>query len=403
MRRSLLLFMVLSTVMSFNTQATDFPSTIEELRLPQAQRELPAQANRYQKQLLEFNERLTGLSAAGHDNDADDQAWVDLVEESGSQLWLSAVNDLQQQQDNDDRPLYWARLQFSRDLRAFASSHDWSANRLQRLLKTLENTSRGRSQIAFDKQADYRILLTGFDPFFLDRHINQSNPSGVVALATDNWHFVIDGQQHVEVQSVMVPVRFADFDQGIIESLLTPIYQHRLADMVLTVSMGRTDFDLEHFPGRRRSAKAPDNLNVYTGATPEHPLLPQLNGAPLPGAEFVKFSLPYQAMLNVKGPYEVNDNHQVTTLEKGQFSPKTLAELRSQTAVSGSGGGYLSNEISYRAVRLRDAMHVMLPVGHIHTPRIAAFDDAANQRIVNQIKALISAAAATELNKSGAQ
>ena len=69
--------------------------------------------------------------------------------------------------------------------------------------------------------------------------------------------------------------------------------------MIVTVSMGRTDFDLEHFPGRRRSSGSPDNLNVYSGGDETKPKIPLLNGAVIEGPEFLEFSLPYRAMQRV--------------------------------------------------------------------------------------------------------
>ena len=52
---------------------------------------------------------------------------------------------------------------------------------------------------------------------------------------------------------------------------------------------------------------------------------------------------------------------------------QALAALRGQTAVQGSGGGYLSNEISYRSIRLANELGVALPMGHIHTPKHRRF------------------------------
>jgi len=78
--------------------------------------------------------------------------------------------------------------------------------------------------------------------------------------------------------------------------------------------MGRSDFDLEHFPGLRRSATAPDNINVYTGANKTNPLVPSLLAVPLIGDEFVRFSLPYKAMMKAKGNYKINYNRGVMVI-----------------------------------------------------------------------------------------
>ena len=173
--------------------------------------------------------------------------------------------------------------------------------------------------------------------------------------------------------------------------------------MIVTVSMGRTDFDLEHFPGRRRSSGSPDNLNVYSGGDETKPKIPLLNGAVIDGPEFLEFSLPYRAMQRVildakqdankqQGevtyPYLINDNRTITTLD-GTFEAKTLAELKDATAVLGSGGGYLSNEISYRSVRLAHKYQPLIPTGHIHTPRLERYDAEQLKTISNQVTEMI--------------
>ncbi len=201
-----------------------------------------------------------------------------------------------------------------------------------------------------------------------------------------------------QIETVMIPVRFNDFDNGIIESLLTPFYRNNSLDMLFTISMGRDNFDIERFPGRNRSADAPDNLNVLTGASHRNPKAPLFNGGTsndgkLNGPEFVQFSLPVEQMQAVKGRWTVKDNRQVRSLSRGQFTASSLAELQNEISVEGSGGGYLSNEISYRSILLRDQFNLNLPVGHIHTPRVKGYDAQTEAEIVEQIKAMIAAAA----------
>jgi len=251
----------------------------------------------------------------------------------------------------------------------------------------LENGSRGRTDLDYSKKTDKRILITGFDPFLLDRNINQSNPSGVAALLLDGQVINYNGIS-AEINTVMVPVRYEDFDQGIIESLLAPYYALNNVDMIATISMGSKDFDLERFPGKRRSVTAPDNANIVYGGTATAPKISSLNDRPLPGNEFVTFSLPVKQMQKAKGPFPINDNHKVVTLEKA-FEPKSLKELEGATAVKGGGGGYLSNEISYRSIRLRDELNSDIPTGHIHTPRIQQFEPETEAKIVKQIKAML--------------
>jgi pyrrolidone-carboxylate peptidase len=232
--------------------------------------------------------------------------------------------------------------------------------------------------------------LTGFDPFLLDRNIEQSNPSGVAAQMLDGLVIEHAGIT-AEINTVIVPVRFVDFDQGFIEKTLAPFYALNSVDMVVTVSMGREDFDLERFPGKRRSASAPGNLNIYSGGSKENPVISQLYNRPLPGPEFVEFSLPVAHMLKAEGKFKINDNHQVTTLEK-TFQPSSLIELKDAIAVEGSGGGYLSNEISYRSIRLKNQLDSSIPTGHIHTPRIKQFEPETNRAIIEQIVKMLELA-----------
>ncbi len=93
-------------------------------------------------------------------------------------------------------------------------------------------------------------------------------------------------------------------------------------------------------------------------------------------------------MQQAQGPYKVIDNHKITTLEK-TYEPATLAELKNSIAVNGSGGGYLSNEISYRSIRLRNQLNSTIPTGHIHTPRIQQFEPETEAKIVKQITAML--------------
>jgi pyrrolidone-carboxylate peptidase len=265
-------------------------------------------------------------------------------------------------------------------------------------LEVFENASRGHSDLAYTKTTNKRILLTGFDPFFLDKNIKQSNPSVLTALLLDGVvieYTNVEGIKIIaEINTAMIPVRYEDFDQGEIEKLLAPFYALNSVDMIATISMGRTDFDLEHFPGLRRSAAAPDNLNIYTGANKVNPIVPNLLANPLAGKkdEFVLFSLPYQTMMKAKGPYKINDNRSVTVLESGKdkdLIANNLTELSGKVSVQGGGGGYLSNEISYRSILLRNKLSSTIPTGHIHTPRISDFDEKTNQAIVNQIQAML--------------
>ncbi|MFT7220926.1 MAG: pyrrolidone-carboxylate peptidase [Candidatus Azotimanducaceae bacterium] len=277
----------------------------------------------------------------------------------------------------DDRRLYWRRLA------ALSALHQRGTKPAD--IAAFEAGSRGLFDLEFDPDARRKVLVTGFDPFHLETHIHQSNPSGA---AVFQLHQGRDKQlaAGVDIRTAIFPVRYADFDHHLVERMLTPLLDE--LSMVITVSMGRQGFDLERFPGLRRSVTTPDNLNRLGGGSPEAPIVP----SGLVGPEFVEFSLPVSMMRGVDGAYPVNDNRTITTLQAGAIECDSLARLTDQTAVFGSGGGYLSNEISYRALNTIRRAGMDIPAGHIHTPSVAGFDRLSISKISAQACLMILAA-----------
>ncbi|PCI60921.1 MAG: hypothetical protein COB35_07800 [Gammaproteobacteria bacterium] len=381
---TLLLALSLANIVTAKESLTSL--SIEEMRIAKAKKAMPSVITRMHKQVDKFSQQLQ--QARNY------TALTQLVIVHGKTLWKQAKLSFNQQQDFDDRPLYWTRLQMSKVLRQAPIFASLLPDQQAKLLWDLELFSRGVADIDFNKNSAKKILITGFDPFFLDKNIAQSNPSGVAALALDDLLLSMDNK-NAQIQTLMIPVRFADFDQGMIEEMLTPYLKNQKIDLLVTMSMGRKNFDLERFPALRRSAKAPDNLNVFTGADKNHPLVPQLKNKKLVGAEFVEFSLPANKMQQAQGDYKININNKVSILEKGEvrtFYPKSISELANKISVQGSGGGYLSNEVSYRSILLRNKYAPILPVGHIHTPRISRYKSQTNKAIVQQIKAMLTLA-----------
>ena len=288
----------------------------------------------------------------------------------GARLWRRAVADVQSGH-RDDRPLYWARLKLCRMLGQSAA-----VDLAERLSRNFEP--------AYPPGVP-RVLVTGFDPFHLDDMVEQSNPSGLVALALDGT--TIAG---AHVRTAILPVRFESFDRGVVEDLLRPLFQRGLA-LALTVSMGRDRFDLERFPCLRRSAETADNGNVLSGASESNPLVPpDLDGMGAP--EFLEFSLPTATMSAVRGRWQIRDNRRVASIERGAFTAHSLGELTRDTAVRGASGGYLSNEITYRSLLLRKQLGVEFPLGHLHTPSVSGHDAALEGEIVDQARRIIAAA-----------
>jgi pyrrolidone-carboxylate peptidase len=353
--------------------------TIEEGRIAIARVALPAVIDRLSPQIDQLRRELSGLATKQGLNSA--------VADAGQRLWLAARQQVQEKKTYDDRGLYWNRLIATQLLRNYQFQFNLTEVEREQIIEEFELSSRGYGELIFTGLSDLKILITGFDPFHLDKRITQSNPSGVAVLSLSG-RTVRSGGLRAEIQGVTIPVRYTDFDDGEIEALLRPFYRDDGVDMIVTVSMGRSGFDLERFPGRRRSSSSLGNLNEHTGGREADPQIPLLQGQPLVGPEFVEFSLPVLAMMKATGSFAVRDNARVTTLA-GSFAAASLAQLTGHIAVRGSGGGYLSNEISYRSIRLRNQLDSDIATGHIHTPRISAFDPEILGRIVKQIENML--------------
>ncbi|WP_262057717.1 pyroglutamyl peptidase [Streptomyces sp. STR69] len=295
-----------------------------------------------------------------------------IVVREGTALWQRAVDRAQGRgpaggdlSRDDDRPLYWARLGMTREVRAWAPEFGISSAQRTVLLSELEQTSRGQSSIRYparDKGLK-RILVTGFDPFTLDADIRISNPSGATALALDGTVIqTADGPARIE--TAMFPVRWADFAEGTVERTLRP-YLPKL-DLFTTVSQGRVGrFDVERTNGAWRGGY-PDNDTVSRTET-----VPVTDPASQP--QWTSTTLPYKAIVAAKtGRFTVYDHTEVTEIPAGGTTPVVQPDgpTPGSTARAGGGGNYLSNEIAYRATLLRDrlGLHDSLPGGHIHTP-----------------------------------
>lgn len=293
------------------------------------------------------------------------------VVREGGELWRRAVDRAQGRgpaggdlSRDDDRPLYWARLGMTRELRAWEPGFGIDDGQRVRLLGELERSSRGQTAIRYPHgKRVKRILVTGFDPFTLDRDIRISNPSGAVALALDGTVIeTADGPARIE--TAMFPVRWRDFTEGTVERALRPHLPR--VDLFTTVSQGRVGrFDVERTNGAWRGGFG-DNENI--GRTETVPV-----SDPASQPQWTATTLPYAAIVaSETGRFPVYDNTSVTEIPAGG----TEAVVRPQgptpgsTARAGGGGDYLSNEIAYRATLLRDRLGLRgsLPGGHVHTP-----------------------------------
>ncbi|MFE0806483.1 pyroglutamyl peptidase [Streptomyces sp. NPDC058794] len=298
-----------------------------------------------------------------------------LVAREGSALWRRAVDRAQgrgpaggDMARDDDRPLYWARLGMTRELRTWHPGFRLTERQRDALLGVLERTSRGQTDIDLPGGEQRgkglkRVLLTGFDPFTLDRDIRISNPSGAAALALDGTVIQTEAGP-ARVETAVFPVRWRDFTRGAVEEALRP-YLPRV-DLFTTVSQGRVGrFDVERTNGAWRGG-FPDNDNVSRTET-----VPVADPAAQP--QWTATTLPYEAITAADtGRFPVYDNTSVTEIPAGgtEAVVRPGGPTPGSTARAGGGGDYLSNEIAYRATLLRDRLGLRgtLPGGHVHTP-----------------------------------
>ncbi|WDG27326.1 pyroglutamyl peptidase [Streptomyces sp. CA-278952] len=291
------------------------------------------------------------------------------VTRHGSALWRRAVDRAQGRgpatgdlSRGDDRPLYWARLTLSRELRSWEPRFGLSDAQRRALHTALETSSRGQDDLRFPGHRAKRVLVTGFDPFTLDRDVRIGNPSGASALALDGT-LIRTAEGPARIETVIFPVRWADFAEGAVERALAR--QLPRLDLFTTVSQGRQGrFDVERTNGAWRGG-FPDNENAAsTGTVPVDD----------PGSQpqWTTTTLPYRQLTAADtGRFPVYDNTEVTEIPAGGTQPVTRPDGPTSGSASRAGGGgdYLSNEIAYRATLLRDRLGLPdLPGGHLHTP-----------------------------------
>jgi pyrrolidone-carboxylate peptidase len=260
----------------------------------------------------------------------------------------------------DERLLYWTRVAFVRTIHQWNPSFSILQAQRDSLVDAMEKASRGMTSATFTGRRDVkRILISGFDPFFLRQptavttslsfDIANRNPSGAVALYMDN-RLIHDPGNTVSgrVQSVIFPVRFTDFNAGMVENFFRPYLSGTNAPhMIMTISQGGSDFEVEQSAGRLRASGAPGNEGILGGGQTT-PITPP--GLSTTDPLTLPTTLPAAEMRRVLGR-----------------SLPTAGEI-DLSASGGSGGDYLSNEIFYRTRLLRDRNNSLVKMGHLHIP-----------------------------------
>ena len=274
----------------------------------------------------------------------------------------------------DDRPLYWARLELTRDVHEWQPGFALSAAARAKLAKDVDYAARGIDSIDFGPPDGAKhVLVSGFDPFELDGgNINRSNPAGAAALQLAGREFDTPSGK-IKVEAVNFPVLWGAFDDGIVEAAYGQVLTrpHGI-DLMITISQGYPGmFTVERWAADWRGG-FPDNNNVGESGP-----VPPAAGWPQPDPQFIETTLPYQQMVSAStGSYPVI-YHQLYCVWPDPAQPGQGSEVCNQTgapapgdaAAEGGGGNYLSNESMYRANRLRLGLGLTaLPGGHLHTP-----------------------------------
>jgi|GEM_PF-1299863 len=352
----------------------------------------------------------TALSAVRSEASA-----VQLVQQTGEQLWQSATAAARAGgSGTDDRQLYWTRLMLTTALRQWnpswlrisAVNSNVDALRIlqARLLQLFEQTSRGITSTAFPttNPDEKRILISGFDPFGFSTggDIRQSNLSGAATLALDG-ETLTQGSVTAHVEGVIFPVRYIDFNDGIVENTLRPhLTGSQPPHLVMSISQGSSQFEFEETAGRRRSAGSfLDNLDRPSG-TETNPTIPAGPPSLTTSPEFLPHSVP-PAMLGAMRGAEgrssaIPEETTVKDLPSGATQPRTLPMgpgTNPGIAVEGSGGGFLSNEIFYRNSLLRTQLGSTVPMIHLHTPRLPpGATDTTRNNFIDRTRAILRAA-----------
>lgn len=287
-----------------------------------------------------------------------------------------------------------------------------------------DRAGRGMTSVRFPATARrghrmVRILVTGFDPFFPANRDGSPaagawNPAAAAALALDGRPPIdAGGGLDVFVESMIFPVSNADFDRGLVEGAVGPHLGQ--VDAVLTVSMDPNErrpgvLKLERFAagvrdesiatgGRERLTDVPRVSPGSSGRPLIESLGPldALRGQATSGAvsvttgdtvtlrfatapEATRFAGGLSPAGRVTGTdVEVDDVAALrrvagaaTTRGPGpaQLTFTDGGRQHTATLVSGPGGNFLSNEVSFRVLRMIEALPAAnRPLSfHTHTP-----------------------------------
>jgi pyrrolidone-carboxylate peptidase/ribosomal protein L31 len=338
---------------------------------------------------VEVDGFINALSQINNDSDFYSNVKA-LVEDSAEDIWNQAVSTVQANNNAnpDDRPLYWGRMKMEVALKSHPYFEGGINNEdLDRLIKLFEEKSRNYTGVDFSNAPTgaKKILITGFDPFFLNEkiypswhHFQQWNPSGQAVLSL---HGKTIGNGFI--QSMIFPVRYIDFDNGYVEKYILEHIQD--VDMIITISQGRYRYDIERFASKFRTSSTIDNLNVvlpHKFYLPSTNGISQVNESVIP--EFLETTLPINTIIpgSLGNTLVVYNQEYIGNQTSAPYSSPNSGTSNitgpntTEKAMEGSGGTYLSNEIFYRVAVLRNdlGLNNILKSGHLHVPILTIND-----------------------------
>jgi pyrrolidone-carboxylate peptidase len=319
----------------------------------------------------------------------------------GQALWELGYKFVQTTR-KDDRMLYYARLESLAVLRAFCKRQKPSLTLSPENLNIFEwssrglETSDGRSVlIKFEATSNRKVIVTGYDPFLLDDGPTKSNTSGLIAL---DFHNKTSGStaSPATVKTAVLPVRFRDFDEGLIEKIMGQGVKD--ASMILTCSWtGSPYYNIDRFPTRYRTKALHDNEHRYSATD-------QPSGMDIVTAPFyLETTLPYNhpdvlwrdrkvigpspatapadtflvlnqsyKLLSYTGTAEDPGKYRADPVPGTEASYLPKEKPNNEEVGRGSGGSYLSNEIFYRTANVRRVVRPQLATGHLHVPPLGS-------------------------------
>jgi pyrrolidone-carboxylate peptidase len=360
-----------------------------------------------------FIDALPGIDAASQNAQTDLLA---LVGQYAAAIWNRAVALAGDPQFEcwSDRILYYARLKMEVALK----NHPLllaDAAAASELIDRFESLSRNYSGLIFTDAAagDERVIVTGFDPFGAPgtATIKDSNPSGRLALylaANRTW---TKSSTTFFVSTCIFPVRWADFDRQVVEKTLQAALSASSTDpkpvaLLCTVSLDdRIGKYVETYPNpvlyckiegfaAHARGNQPDNLGVKSailspstlpvGTSKNFFFETTLNSRDLSDYDSQFMKVRYDWRFDAKNgaqtvrhpslvPHSTNyDDTSGQTVWSPPLDP-TAAAVSLTSAIYGSGGNYLSNEVYYRSANLLRAKFSSVKSGHIHVPQIRTY------------------------------